>query len=93
MVVSVSGAGDAIISLDVESGRAFARPFKSNPFGVFKGGNKVYAITRGKVAIGQMDGKIQLWDTTTHKALSTLRGHTDLSLQPLDKPVRRNSWF
>ena len=88
-VVSVSGSGDSIISLDVESGKAFARPFKSNPFGEFKGGNEVYAITRGKVAIGQMDGKIQLWDTTTHKALSTLRGHTDLSLQPLGKSSPR----
>ena len=90
-VVSVSGSGNAIINLDVESGKASARPFKSNPFGVFKGGNEVYAITRGKVAIGQMDGKIQLWDTTAHKALSTLRGHIDLPLQPLDKPLPRGS--
>ena len=92
-VVSVSGAGDSIISLDVENGKAFARPFKSNPFGEFKGGDEVYAITRGKVAIGQMDGKIQLWDTTTHKALSTLRGHTDLSLQPLGKSSPRRQGF
>ena len=92
-IVSVSGAGDSIISLDVKSGKAFARPFKSNPFGEFKGGNEVYAITRGKVAIGQMDGKIQLWDTTTHKALSTLRGHTDLSLQPLGKSSPRRQAF
>ena len=92
-VVSVSGSGNAIINLDVESGRAFARPFKSNPFGVFKGGNEVHAITRGKVAIGQMDGKIQLWDTTTHKELSTLRGHMDLSLQPLDKSSPRKRAF
>ena len=92
-VVSVSGAGDSIISLDVESGRAFARPFKSNPFGEFKGGNEVYAITHGKGAIGQMDGKIQLWDTTTYKALSTLRGHTDLSLQPLGKSSPRRRSF
>ena len=91
MVVSVSGSGNAIINLDVESGRAGARPFKSPFFGVFKGGNEVYAITGGKVAIGQMDGKIQLWDTTAHKALSTLRGHIDLPLQPLDKPLSRGS--
>ena len=84
-VVSVSGPGDSIINLDVESGLAFARPFKNNPFGVFKRGYEVYTITHGKVAIGKTDGKIQLWDTTTHKALSTLRGHTDLPLQPQDK--------
>ena len=112
-VVSVSRWGDSIINLDVESGKAFAKPFKSNLFGAFKGKNEVkikltretdggafgafkgrdetYAITRGKVAIGQMDGKIQLWDTTAHKALSTLRGHMDLPLQLLDKPLPRGS--
>ena len=90
-LLSVSGSGNAIINLDVESGRAFARPFEGDPFAVFTSRNEAYAITRGKVAIGQIDGKIQLWDTTAHKALSTLRGHTDLPLQPLDKPLPRRS--
>ena len=93
MLVSVSGSGDAIISLDVESGKATARPFKGEPFGMFKSGNEVYAITRGKVAIGRMDGKIQLWDIATHKELSTLRGHIDLSLQPLNKSPRQSTSF
>ena len=92
-LLSVSGAGNAIINLDIESGRAFARPFKGNSFAVFTSRNEAYAITRGKVAIGQIDGKIQLWDTTAHKALSTLRGHADLPLQPLDKPLPRRSRF
>ena len=92
-VISVSGSGNAIIILDVESGRAGARPFGSNPFGVFESRNEVYAITHGKVAIGQTDGKIQLWDTTAHKALFTLRGHVDLSLQPLGKSSPRRSSF
>ena len=30
---------------------------------------------------------IQLWDVATRKKLSTLRGHVDLPLQPLNKPV------
>ena len=88
-LLSVSGSGNAIINLDIESGMAFARPFKGDPFAVFKGGSEAYAITRGKVAIGQIDGKIQLWDTTAHKALFTLRGHIDLPLQPLDRPLPR----
>ncbi len=93
-LVSVSGSGNAIINLDVKSGIAFARPFNTNPFGPFKSGNEVHAITRGQVAIGQMDGKIQLWDTTNHKVLSTLRGHLDLSLRPPDKsPPRRPSFM
>ena len=50
-------------------------------------------MTNDKIAIGKEDGKIQLWDVKTRKKLSTLRGHTDLSIQPLDKPLRRNSWF
>ena len=90
-LVSVSGSGNAIINLDVESGTAFARPFKGDPFAVFTSRNEAYAITRGKVAIGQIDGKIKLWDTTAHKALSTLRGHIDLPLQPLDKPLPRGA--
>jgi len=90
-LLSVSGSGNAIINLDLESGRAFARPFKGDPFATFTSRNEAYAITRGKVAIGQIDGKIQLWDTATHKALSTLRGHVDLPLQPLDKPLPRRS--
>ena len=53
----------------------------------------VYAITHDKVAIGKEDGKIQLWDVTTRKKLSTLRGHIDLSLRSLDKLSRRKPSF
>ena len=89
-LVSVSRAGDAIISLDVETGKVTARPFfKGKPFRVFDSGNEACAITRGKVAIGRTDGKIQLWDIIAHKELSTLRGHIELSLQSLDTPAPR----
>ncbi len=36
---------------------------------------EIYALTHDKFAIGKSDGKIRLWDTTTGKRLSTLRGH------------------
>jgi len=36
---------------------------------------EIYALTHDKFAIGKSDGKIRLWDTTTGKKLSTLRGH------------------
>ena len=36
---------------------------------------ETYALTHDKFAIGKSDGKIRLWDTTTGKRLSTLRGH------------------
>ena len=92
-LVSVGGlAGWAIISLDIETGKVTTMPFSmSEPDGVFGSEMGIYAITRDKVAGGRRDGKIQLWDTTADKALPTLRGHTDLSIQPLDKPLRRNS--
>ena len=36
---------------------------------------EIYALAHDKFAIGKSDGKIRLWDTTTGKRLSTLRGH------------------
>ena len=96
-LISLSSSGNAISRLNVETGRGKTKHLKTGLFGIglfssedFSG---VYAITYDKVAIGKENGKIQLWDVATRKKLSTLRGHVDLSLQPLDKPVRRNSWF
>ena len=91
-LVSVGGSGDAIISLDIETGRVTAKPFFSPaPIGWLRPINRVYAITRDKIAGGRTDGKIQLWDATTYKALPALRGHIDLPPQPLDEPVPRGS--
>ena len=93
-LVSVGSSGYAISSLDIETGEVTREPlFKDEPIGVFGSESGIYAITSDKVAGGRRDGKIQLWDTTAHKALPTLRGHTDLSVQPLDKPLRRGSRF
>ena len=89
-LVSVGGSGWAIINLDIETGEVTARPFfKRDPVGVFGSEGGVYAITGDKVAGGRQDGKIQLWDTTAHKALPTLRGHIDLDLQSPDNPPPR----
>ncbi|MXV75685.1 sigma-70 family RNA polymerase sigma factor [Candidatus Poribacteria bacterium] len=84
-LVSVGGSGDAIISLDIETGRVTAKPFFSPaPIGRLRPINRVYAITRDKIAGGRTDGKIQLWDATTYKALPALRGH-------IDEPLPRRS--
>ena len=92
-LISLSSSGNAITKLNVETGRGKTKHLKTGLFGIglfssedFSG---VYALTDDKVAIGKADGKIQLWDVTTRKKLSTLRGHVDLPLQPLDKPVQR----
>ncbi|MCG9131696.1 sigma-70 family RNA polymerase sigma factor [Candidatus Poribacteria bacterium] len=90
MLVSVGSGGWALISLDIETGKLTEKPFfRRDPVGAFGSEDGVYAITRDKVAGGRKDGKIQLWDVVNHKALTTLRGHTDLPLQPLDQPLRR----
>ena len=96
-LVSLSSSGNAISRLNVETGRGKTKHLKTGLFGIglfssedFTG---VYAITHDKVAIGKEDGKIQLWDVTTRKKLSTLRGHIDLSLRSLDKLSRRKPSF
>ena len=102
---SLSSSGNAITRLNVENGTGKTKHLKTGLFGIglfssedFSG---VYALTDDKVAIGKADGKIQLWDVATRKKLSTLRGHTDLSLKPLDlslklfnkSPHRRSSFI
>ena len=83
----------AITRLNIENGKGKTKHLKTGLFGFglfssedFQG---VYAMTSDKIAIGKRDGTIQLWDVATRKKLSTLRGHVDLPLQPLDKPVQR----
>ena len=103
-LISLSVSGNAITKLNVETGRGKTKHLKTGLFGIglfssedFSG---VYALTDDKVAIGKADGKIQLWDVSTRKKLSTLRGHTNLSVKPLDlslkqldKALRRKSPF
>ena len=91
-LISLSSLGDTITRSDVETGEGIMRHLKSgrsNAFGPDALNTGVYAITDDKAAIARMDGKIQIWDIATHEKLSTLRGHTDLSLQSLDKPSRQ----
>ena len=92
-LISLSSSGNAITRLNVETGRGKTKHLKTGLFGIglfssedFSG---VYAITHDKVVIGKADGKIQLWDIATRKKLSTLRGHTDLSLKPLDLSLKQ----
>ena len=89
-LVSLSSSGNAISRLNVETGRGKTKHLKTGLFGIglfsSEDFNGVNAITHDKVAIGKEDGKIQLWDLATRKKLSTLRGHMDLSFQPLEKP-------
>ena len=95
-LVSLSNLGDTITWSDVETGEGTMKHLKSgtlDAFGPDVLDAGVYAIAHDKVAIGRTDGKIQVWDIATHKALFSLRGHTNLSLQSPDKSVRRSRPF
>ena len=71
-----------ISRLNIETGKidvtALERRSESGS-GIISG---VYAFTFDKIAIGDWYGKIQLWDITTGKKLSALRGHADLPSKP-----------
>ena len=80
-LVSVGNFRQAIIWLDVESGQGSVKKTEAK-FGLGTSYPEVFALTYDKIAIGWDDGKIQLWDPKTGKALSTLDGHampTDVS--------------
>ena len=94
-LINVSNLGDTITRSDVETGKGIMKHLRSGTLDAFGPDTldaDVHAMTHNKVAIGRTDGKIQLWDITTHKKLSTLRGHIDLSLQAPDKPSRQPTW-
>ena len=89
-LIGLSSSG-AITRLNIENGKGKTKHLKTGLFGIglfssedFQG---VYAMTSDKIAIGKADGTLQLWDVATRKKLSTLRGHVDFPLQPLNKPV------
>ena len=80
-LVSLGNFGQAILWLDVESGKGNVKKTETQ----FRSGRpypEVFALTDDKIAMGWDDGKIQLWDPKAGKALSILDGHampTDIS--------------
>ena len=97
-LIGLSSSGHAAITrLNIENGKGKTKHLKTGLFGSglfgYEDFNGVYAMTSDKIAIGKEDGMIQLWNVATRKKLSTLRGHADFPLQPLDKPVRRKHPF
>ena len=86
-LVSVGSGGQFIIRLNIETKEMTSEFFKRGESSDMFDESGVYAITDDKVAIGRTDGKIALWDIATYKALSTLSGHIDLSLQQSNQPA------
>ena len=87
-LVSLNNWGDTISQLDIETGQGNIKHLEEQQFTGSRG-PEVYALTHDKFAVGNRDGKIQLYDPSTGKMLLTLRGHADLSLQPLDAAPNR----
>ena len=83
-LISLRNWGDTIDWSDIETGQGIVKNFEFRQFDSGTRYPEVYALAPDKFAVGSMDGKIQLYDTLTGETLSTLRGHIDLSLQPLD---------
>ena len=83
-----SWGGDTIDRLDIEDGKGNVTRLEGRSESGSVDIPKAYALTHDKVAIGGWDGKIHLWDITTGKKSSTLRGHVDLPVQPLGTPSR-----
>ena len=73
-LVSLVRPGNRLVWLDVESGKGTVKKTEAQ-FGMGTPYPDVFALTYDKIAIGWDDGKIQLWDPKTGKALSTLDGH------------------
>ena len=70
-LVSLGNGGDTIGSLDVETGQGYVKKIGVRS-GLRTPSPEAFALREDKIAIGWADGKIQLWDPKTGKALSTL---------------------
>ncbi|MDE0682892.1 MAG: hypothetical protein OXI63_08265 [Candidatus Poribacteria bacterium] len=84
-LLSLGNWGDSIGRLDVETGQGNVKNIKERSWEVIKHRStpEPYALTHDKFAVGGENGKIELWDTTTGKKLSTLSGHGGL-LPPIE---------
>ena len=83
-LVSVSNRGDTMGWLDVETGQGYVKEIEGIS-GLRTRYPKVFALTENKIAIGYGDGKIQLWDSKTGEALSTLDEHA-MPVDIMDDP-------
>ena len=87
-LISLSSWGDTISQLDVETGQGMIENLEERHFESGTRYAEAHALTYDKIAIGSIEGKIQLWSTITGEKLSSLRRHADLPGQPLGAPAR-----
>ena len=73
-LVSLDKSRETISRLDVETGKRIENKLGERPGYVHL---ETYALVPDKLAIGMDNGKIELWNTTTGKKLSTIREHPE----------------
>ena len=69
-LICLSKSRETIYRVDVETGETTATNMGKRPGRMHQ---ESYGLTEDKIAIGSGEGKIEVWDTTTGKKLSTLR--------------------
>ncbi|MYH79361.1 WD40 repeat domain-containing protein [Candidatus Poribacteria bacterium] len=85
--ISLDKSRDTINRLDIETGKRTVSQLGKRPGYVHL---ETYALTEDKIAIGNRNGNIALWDTRTDKKLSTLREHAERIRLP-DRVMADNS--
>ncbi|MYC78611.1 sigma-70 family RNA polymerase sigma factor [Candidatus Poribacteria bacterium] len=87
-LISLSSWGDTISRWDIKTGQGITENLEERQFASGTRFPEAHALTYDKIAIGSIEGKIQLWNTITGEKLSSLREHSDLLDQPLGAPSR-----
>ena len=87
-LISLSSWGDTIGRWDIKTGQGITENLEERQFASGTRLPEAHALTYDKIAIGSIEGKIQLWNTITGEKLSSLREHSDLPDQPLGAPSR-----
>ena len=85
-LISLGSWGELITQLDVETGAGHVKKIDGRSWERInrRSSPEPYALTHDKFAVGDENGKIELWDTMTGAKLSTLGGHRE-------PPVDRNN--
>ena len=87
-LISLSSWGDTISRWDIKTGQGITENLEERQFASGTRFPEAHALTYDKIAIGSIEGKIQLWNTITGEKLSSLREHSNLPDQPLGAPSR-----
>ena len=72
-LVALNKSGDTICWIDIETGKSDVKKIENRP-DLESLPSAIYAVTHNKVAIGEHNGILELWNSKTGKKVSTLTG-------------------